>query len=354
MAGPVMPEQRPRPPTGVTSGLSTTGERLGVLVIVVNFRTPTLTIDCLHSLVDEVASVPGSRVVVVDNCSGDDSLPKIQAAIDQHLWSAWVTLIAHPVNGGFAAGNNAGLEAMPGAWKYVLLLNSDTIMHEGCLRMCVQALDADATIGAFSCRILNADGTIQNVTRRFPSPLRTLVMGLNLHAKLPSLFEWADVEDNHWDRLNMRRAVDWVGGAFMMLPAAWVMKHGLLDERFFFYGEDIEICHRVWRTGHRVVYDPAATTTHLGGSSSDPSRMAAQARSIHVWRGKYMTLRLCHGRLAETLIRGFDIALHTARYAAAKALGRGGPQRAGHLREVLKVISGRLWEASPTVKRSAS
>jgi N-acetylglucosaminyl-diphospho-decaprenol L-rhamnosyltransferase len=344
-----------RPPTGVTAGLEACGSpRVGVLVIVVNFRTPKLTIDCLHSLVDEVASVPGSRVVIVDNCSGDDSVSAIGEAIVRHGWSAWAKLVAHPVNGGFAAGNNAGLEAMPGPWKHVLLLNSDTIMHPGCLRVCVETMDADTTIGAFSCRILNADGTIQNVTRRFPSPLRSIIMGLNLHLKLPALFEWADVEDKHWDRSSTRRAVDWVGGAFMMLPGEWVRKHGLLDERFFFYGEDIEICHRVWRSGYRVVYDPVAITTHLGGSSSDPSRMAAQARSVHVWRGKYMTLRLCYGRVAEWTIRGFDIAIHAARFAAAKVFGRGGPERAGHLREVLRVIGGRLWDAAPAAKGSAS
>lgn len=332
-----------RPSTGDMRTLASDGPRRGLLVVIVNFRTPKLTIDCLRTLAPEVPTSEHIRVVVVDNASGDDSMTQIHREVEREGWGAWCRLVQSPTNGGFAAGNNAGIEACPGAWKYVLLLNSDTLVHAGCLRACIEFMDRDTGIGAFSCRILNGDGSMQNVTRRFPTPTRLIGMGLGLPWKVPRLFEWMDVEDAHWDRERETRDVDWIGGAFMMLRGELIAKIGSLDERFFFYGEDIEICHRVWRSGHRVVYAPIATTTHLGGSSSDPTRMAARDRNVNVWRGRYLTLRLCHGRLAEHLVRVCDVAVCWARLAWSRLTGKGGPDRASHLRELLSVLTGPLW-----------
>src|SRR5260221_7774153 len=93
-------------------------------------------------------------------------------------------------------------------------------------------------------------------------------------------------------------------GAIRLGGEVWNAKSGPLDERFFFYGEDVEFCHRVWRTGFRCHYDPKPTIMHLGGASSDPSRMAAASRNIHVWRGRGLVQRLCYGRLAGDFLRG--------------------------------------------------
>ncbi len=312
-------------------------------MVIVNFRTPKLTIDCLRTLAPEIPTVEHLRVVVVDNASGDDSVNLIRSEVEREGWGDWCRLVASATNGGFAAGNNAGIEACPGQWKYVLLLNSDTLVHAGCLRACVEYMDREPSIGAFSCRILNADGSMQNVARNFPSPTRLIGMHLGLPRMLPRLFGWMELEDPGWDREREAHNVDWIGGAFMMLRGDLLARIGSLDERFFFYGEDIEICHRVWRSGHRVVYAPIATTTHLGGSSSDPTRMAARDRNVNVWRGRYLTLRLCHGRVAEHLVRATDVAVCWARLAWSRLTGKGGPDRASHLRELLSVLKGPLW-----------
>ncbi len=315
------------------------GPRL--LVVVVNFRTPDLTIQCLRSLEREVATVPQTKVVIVDNDSGDDSAARIEAAITSGGWGSWCLLVRTPRNGGFAYGNNRGIEAGDAAFgpaHAILHLNSDTIVHEGCLRASLEALESDPSIGALSCRLLNGDGSVQNVARRFPTPLRLAVCALNLPWKLPSLFEWADTDDMRWDRDRLSRDVDWLGGAFLLARGELLRRIGGLDERFFFYGEDIEFCHRVRGAGLRCRYEAAPTTTHLGGSSSDPTRMAAKMRNTHYWSARYLVQRLCYGALASWFVRGVDTLTIGARLLVLRVRGRTGTPRYQQLAGAFEVL----------------
>lgn len=293
-------------------------------LIIVNYRTPDLTIDCLQSLEPEIAAQRDARVFVVENGSGDGSAAKLRERIERAGWQSWCSLETSDVNRGFSGGNNFGIEAAirDGGARYFLLLNSDTIVKPGCLARCIRIMDSDPGIGALSCRVLNADESMQNVCRRFPTPLRCFVAALSLPWRFPSWFSWADCEDLGWDRDNLARDVDWIGGAFMMLRADWIARHGALDDRFFFYGEDVEICHRVWQTGLRCHYDPSASIIHLGGASSDPGRMAAGARSFHVWRGRYLIQQFCYGRLARLLVQLIDVLTLLRRIAWGRITGR--------------------------------
>lgn len=310
-------------------------------VIIINYRTAEMTIDCVRSLAGELETVPDMQVIVVENGSGDDSAQRIGEAIERERWGDWVILSTYEDNAGFASGNNRGIESVPNA-EYVLLLNSDTITHEGCLKYCMGVMEESADIGAMSCRLLNADGSTQNVTRKFPTPLRQCVSSLGLPWHFPRLFGWADVDDMVWDRDGTKRDVDWIGGAFMLIRGTLLRRIGPLDSDFFFYGEDIEFCHRVWRNGMRVHYDPHVTTTHFGGGSSDSERLAAQARNIHAWRGRYLVQRKCYGVWAAWLLRVVDIGMWSARWLWLMVTGRGGSSRCDVARDILKTIVGRL------------
>jgi N-acetylglucosaminyl-diphospho-decaprenol L-rhamnosyltransferase len=313
-----------------------------LVVIVVNFRTPDLTLDCLRALEPQIADLPGARVLVVENGSGDDSAARLQAALDATPgWAAWVELLVCARNWGFAGGNNRGIERYPAA-RYYLLLNSDTLVHPGCLRYCWDLLERTPQIGALSCCLLNRDGSVQNVTRRFPTPLRLIARTLGLPWSWPRRFAWADTEDLGWDRRREARDVDWIGGAFLWTRGDLVRRIGPLDEEFFFEGEDIEFCQRVWRAGYRVYYDPAVTITHFGGSSSDPTRMAARLRNVHRWRARYIYLRKCHGALAAALVRGVDLAWSWLQVARLTLTGRGQEPRCQDARAVAHLLSRKL------------
>ena len=130
-----------------------------VRIVIVNYRTPELVIDCLRSLVDEVRAEPGCRVTVVDNASGDESSNRITATIQANGWSSWVEFLALDHNGGFAFGNNAAIRPLlrrPGAPDFFHLLNPDTVVQSGAVSTLLDFMEAHPRAGIAGGRVLAA------------------------------------------------------------------------------------------------------------------------------------------------------------------------------------------------------
>jgi GT2 family glycosyltransferase len=296
-------------------------------VIVVNYRTAGLTIACLETLARERASVPGLDVVVVDNKSDDGSVFAISAAIARRGLSGWTTLIEAPENLGFAGGNNLAVNlVMQRSLKpdFLLLLNSDTEVHPGCLRRCLDYARGYENLGVMSCLLLNGDGSTQNTARKFPRPDREVARAFGLPWILPRLLSAADLEDDGWNRRAETREVDWLGGAFLLMPTPVMAEVGGLDDDFFFYGEDIVFSHHVKRLGRAVVHWPGASITHFGGGSSDPDRLPSRWRTRCIWRGRLLVQRKCYGRAAEAIVHIAYLAAMLLRKAKIVCGGRRG------------------------------
>jgi GT2 family glycosyltransferase len=282
-------------------------------VIILNYRTPALTLDCLRSLAACRDEIPagGLHAILIDNGSADDSPAQLSSAIEQNAWSDWITFLPLAENLGFAGGNNVALDLAKSRFPdtpYVLLLNSDTIVHPGTLRYCYDLMQRTPTIGVMSCRLEGADGAIQNTTRAFPTPLKQAICSFGLPWTWRRAFAWADIYDVPDALLRTARNADWLCGAFLFTRAAALQKiGGHLDDSFFFYGEDIEFCHRMHRAGFTVYYDPAAAITHIGGSSSDPTRVDSKLIDAYTWHARYQIQRICYGHLASAFIRTCDI-----------------------------------------------
>lgn len=315
---------------------------MGLLVVILNYRTGRLTVDCLRSLQDKIGEVPGTRVLVVDNGSADGSAEQVAAAIAENGWGSWCTLMALDENVGFAGGNNRGLETLKTTNKdceWVLLLNSDTIVYEGALRYCHEMMQREPKVGMMSCLLLNKDGSLQNVTRNFPTPLRQSICALGLPWMFPKFFGWADVYDVPDQMLKTKRDCDWLGGAFMfMRREALEQVGGGLDASFFFYGEDIEFCHRFHRKGWRVHYDPGVSIMHIGGSSSDPTRVGTKQRNIYMWQARYQVQVKCYGRLAAWLVRGVDILAFSLRKLKMLLTGKSGTETYRNVSDALGLL----------------
>ena len=154
-----------------------------VHVVVVNYRTPGLVVDCLRSLAPEVRAVPGCRVTVVDGGSADGSAERLVAAITAHDWADWCRLLPLADNRGFAAGNNAALRpvlAGPDPPDYVLLLNPDTVIRPGAVRALVDFLEANRRVGIVGSRLEDLDGTPQRSAFRFPGVASEFEDGVRL------------------------------------------------------------------------------------------------------------------------------------------------------------------------------
>jgi len=200
------------------------------------------------------------QVIVVDNASDDGSAEIVRREFPQ------ATLIQNSRNVGFAAGHNRGIRASSG--RYLLLLNADTIVHEGALTALVRAADAHPRAAVVGPRLLNADGSLQYSCRRFPR----LAYGLFRKAPLGRL-----LPENRFDREYLMRdfdhtreqTVDWVSGAAFLLRREAVEQVGLLDEGYYMYCEDVDWCYRARRKDWQVLYAPRAVVTHLHGRSTD-------------------------------------------------------------------------------------
>jgi N-acetylglucosaminyl-diphospho-decaprenol L-rhamnosyltransferase len=310
---------------------------------IINFRTPDLTVDCLNTLARERESYPNFKVYLVDNASGDDSVERLTTSINENNWGQWIDFLPLEKNLGFAGGNNYSirrcLEA-PEPAPYQLLLNSDTLVHPGCLKTCMDWMQAHLKTGAFSCMLRNKDGSVQNVCRKFPRPDRETARALGLPYVLPKAFAWADLEDTGWDREKAEnRLVEWVGGAFMLLRTEAIQQTGLMDESFFFYGEDCEWCYRLRKKGWEVRFDPAASITHLGGASSDSTRMLDKRREILIWKARFRVQRTCYGALAEWWVRGMYIYAFAMRVAWLAISGQRGSLKYQSIRSGLSTLT---------------
>jgi len=238
-----------------------------LLVIIVNYRTPELTIDCLHSLVGEVRSLPGTRVVVTDNDSGDGSVERIGAAIEIEGWGDWVSLMPLEQNGGFAYGNNAAIRPTLQSSSpppYILLLNPDTVVRSGALKTLVDFMNEHPNVGIAGSRLEEPDGTTQYSAFRFHTILSELDLSLRLGILTQLLSRWVVAPPISGKACQ----TNWVAGASMIVRSEVFETAGLMDEEYFMYYEEMDFCLQAKRAGWSCWYVPQSRVVHLVGQSS--------------------------------------------------------------------------------------
>ncbi len=239
-----------------------------VLVVIVNYRTPQLVLDCLESLAPQIVRVPGVQVVVTDNLSPDDSVAILSKAIDELGYASWCKFMPLGSNGGFAYGNNEAIKpAMAHESEkpvYVWLLNPDTIALDGALVELINFMESHPNAGIAGGRAENVDGTVRRSSFRFHTPLSELegALQFGVASKLLKNYVVAPAIPDEAAR------VDWVSGASMMIRREVFEKIGLLDDGYFMYFEETDFCLRAARGGFECWYVPKSRIIHLVGQSS--------------------------------------------------------------------------------------
>jgi hypothetical protein len=229
-----------------------------VSIIIVNWNTKELLQNCLTSVYKQAGSV-NYEVIVIDNGSTDGSPEMVSNDFPQ------VILVRNLENKGFAAANNQGITIAKG--RYVLLLNSDTVILNSALSKTVAFADAHLEAAVVGCRVLNPDRTLQPTCFMFPSLLNTFLSSTYLYKLFPKSRFFGRERMTWWDRGDTRE-VDVVTGCFMLVRREAIEQVGLMDERFFMYGEETDWCYRFKKAGWRVVFAPVAEIVHLGGQST--------------------------------------------------------------------------------------
>ena len=225
-------------------------EEVGLDVVIVHFNTPCRLRSGLKSL-DTTRFERLQRVVVVDNASPDRTVERIADEFPE------VEFHFNGQNLGFATACNQGIRATNAA--YCMLLNPDALITTPALETLLRYMENHVEVGVVAPRLINADGSLQLSCRRFPKLLPVLLRASRLANIVP-----APVDDylmRDWDH-TQPGAVDWVIGACMLLRRDAVEQERLLDEDFFLYYEDTDLCRRLSDAGWEVHYEPAALVRH--------------------------------------------------------------------------------------------
>jgi hypothetical protein len=227
-------------------------------IIIVSWNVQEDLVKCLRSIKENPLHEE-FEIIVIDNTSSDDTVDVLKRDFPE------LTVIVNKENRGFAAANNQGIEKSRG--QYLLFLNPDTIVHPHSLDILVKFMDRNSNVGACGPKLLNKDGTIQPSVYRFPT-FRAALYRYTAFRFL-SLFrrqykKWL-MEDFDYDR---EMEVDEVSGAALMVKRTVIDRVSGIDERFFMYYEEVDLCYRIKQAGWRIVFNPEATITHLGGCSS--------------------------------------------------------------------------------------
>lgn len=247
-----------------------------ISVIIVSWNASAFLEECLDSL-----SRGGSRrmeVIVVDNASTDGSPDMVASRFP------WVKLIRSGQNLGFSKGNNLGIRQSRG--RYLALVNSDVNVLPGCLDRLADFLDEHQDAGMVGPRIMYGDRRQQSTCRRFPGLWNNFCEIFYLNRLFPRSAFFAG-EHMFYFPYDRTCEVDVLVGCFILARRQAVDEFGLLDEAFFFYGEDIDWCRRCARAGWKVMFYPGAEAIHYcgGSSANDPVRFAVaqQSARLQLW-----------------------------------------------------------------------
>jgi GT2 family glycosyltransferase len=272
-------------------------------LVVVNYRSYEELTRCLASL--EPSRGVFDQVTVVDHESDLAAAARLSSRFP------WVTMVERTTNEGFATGVNLGVRGSRA--PFLLLLNPDCVADGDAIAGLARFAESAPEAAVIGPRILNADGSVQGSARRFPG-LSTFVAGRS--SWLTRAFP-----NNPLSRWNLpgraerggSMPVDWVSGACMLIRRSAFEQAGGMDERFFLYWEDADLCKRLGQRGWRILYFPAVTVMHLGGRSS----IHAYRESLAAFHASAFILFRKH---ASWALQGFAPLVYLVLQARLRAL----------------------------------
>lgn len=238
--------------------------RVELSVIIVNFNVKHFLEQCLCSVQKALQQTSG-EIIVVDNNSTDNSLDYLRPLFPG------VQFIANTENTGFAKACNQGWRQSRG--RFVLFLNPDTVLPENCFTDCLSFLHAHPDTGAVGCKMIDGSGKFLKESKRaFPSPLTSLYKLTGLAGLFPRSAHFARYHLGHLDE-NSNNEVDVLAGAFMLIRREVLEKTAGFDERFFMYGEDVDLSYRIQQSGYKNYYLAGSPIIHFKGESTRKGSM---------------------------------------------------------------------------------
>lgn len=257
-------------------------------IVIVNWNTKDLLGECLNSIKRNSDGIQ-KEIFVVDNNSSDGSAAFVKENYPE------VNLIENSENLGFSRANNIALHKVCG--KYTLLINSDTVVEPSAISLMIDFLHKHPDAGMAGPMLLNSDGTIQLACRRsIPTPKVAFYKITGLGRLFPGHREFAKYNLTYRNS-NELQEVEAISGACMMIKKKAMDEIGLLDERFFMYGEDLDWCYRLGQKGWKIYYIPEARVIHHHRASSKKRRFRS---TLNFYQAMYIFYRkhFSNGRIS--------------------------------------------------------
>jgi GT2 family glycosyltransferase len=276
--------------------------KMDLSVIIVNYNVKYFLEQCLHTVLKATQKIQ-AEVIVVDNNSVDGSAGMIAEKFPQ------VNLLTNTVNFGFAKANNQAIRMAAG--RYVLLLNPDTVIQEDTFLKCIDYMDHHADVACMGVKMIDGKGDyLPESKRALPTPVVAFYKVFGLAALFPRSERFGKYHLGYLNRDEIHD-VDVISGAFMFIRKPALDKTGLLDEKFFMYGEDIDLSYRFKLAGYRNIYFPLTTIIHYKGESTRKSSInyvIVFYRAMIIFARKHFT---------ESTVRYYSFFIHLAIYFRA-------------------------------------
>ena len=271
-----------------------------ISVIIVSWNASDYLRRCLDSIRQAGTSCV-QEVIVVDNASEDGSPEMVEKEFPD------VILIRSGENLGFARANNLAMKQSTGSM--FALVNSDVIVHPGCLDTLASFLIKHDDVGLVGPRVFGGDGNLQKTCRRYPNIWNTVCRILALDRMFPNrqMFSGFELPDRNHEQLTEAEVLS---GCLCMARKNAVDKVGGMDEQFFFYGEDIDWCKRFRDAGWKLMFVPEATATHFGGGSTSNAPLRY---SIEILRATLKYWKKHHGVLGQIVCYLLIVTHHGSR-----------------------------------------
>jgi len=245
-------------------------------IIIINYKTPQLTSECIRGLFKVVPS--NTEIIVVDNASGDDSLDILKSNFRNTI-----KLIPSEINLGFAGGNNLGTKSATG--EYLIFLNSDTIIESDFIATCIKILEENKNVGIISPRLKLPGGDYQKAAFGY----------------FPTVWKLMTQQTKNEPSLNISSftEVGWVSGCALIISRNLFDKIGGWDDNFFLYLEDVDLCRRAHIYHYACAVSQEVKIVHLGGQST--SRNSSKSKYYYISQDYYFKKH--YGPLSMVMVK---------------------------------------------------
>lgn len=263
-------------------------------IIILNFNSSNYLSKCLLSLENSITNYK-FEVIVVDNASTDDSVLKIDKFKNSiKIKNYKLKIIYSKVNLGFSAGNNIGIKKTDPKSNYLLFLNPDTIVNPDTIEKIVSFMEKNPQASASTCKIILAKiGQIQPECHRgFPTPWRSFCYFSGLSKLFPNSKLFSGYFLGHLD-LSKTHPIEACVGAFILIRRPVGDTIGWWNEKYFFYGEDLDLCYQLHKHNYKLFYYPHCSIIHYQGISSgiknQSKKLSKASRQTKIYSAKAST-----------------------------------------------------------------